>query len=182
MALAPESGQMRREQLERILASQTFQGAERSRTLLRFVVEQALDDRADRLKEYTLGAEALGKGETFDPRTDPIVRAEASRLRNRLDRYYATDGQTDPLVIGLQGQLRPAVSGAFGWQSCVGAPVTQPVGERPAPGIGLVCAGLRAHRVCRGLCHVVLTRRHVTRRPTFGPRRSRTAIPRLAGI
>ena len=89
------------EQLERILASQTFHGAERSRTLLRFLVEQALDDRADRLKEYTLGAEALGRGEAFDPRTDPIVRAEASRLRNRLDRYYATDGQVDPVLIAL---------------------------------------------------------------------------------
>ena len=62
MALSPESGQMRREQLDRVLASLTFQGAERSRTLLRFLVEQTLDDRADRLKEYTLGAEALGRG------------------------------------------------------------------------------------------------------------------------
>ena len=101
MTRSPESGHLISEQLERILASQTFHGAERSRTLLRFLVEQALDDRADRLKEYTLGAEALGRGESFDPRTDPIVRAEASRLRNRLDRYYATDGQLDPFLIAL---------------------------------------------------------------------------------
>jgi eukaryotic-like serine/threonine-protein kinase len=101
MALPPESARLMREQLERILASQTFHGAERSRTLLRFLVEQVLRDRADRLKEYTLGAEALGRGEAFDPRTDPIVRAEASRLRNRLDRYYTTDGQVDSLLIAL---------------------------------------------------------------------------------
>jgi serine/threonine-protein kinase len=69
--------------------------------LLKFVVEESVNGRADRLKEYTIGAEALGKGESFDPRTDPIVRAEASRLRFRLERYYAAEGQTDPLVIAL---------------------------------------------------------------------------------
>jgi len=87
--------------LERLLRSATFQGAERSKQLLRFVVDETVADRADRLKEYTLGAEALGKGDAFDPRTDPIVRAEASRLRARLERYYATEGQHDAVVIAL---------------------------------------------------------------------------------
>jgi DNA-binding IclR family transcriptional regulator len=72
--------------LTRILSSSVFTGAERSSTLLRFLVEQTVADRADHLKEYTLGVEALGKGQSFDPRTDPIVRAEASRLRVRLER------------------------------------------------------------------------------------------------
>ena len=79
-------------QLERVLGSTTFRGAERSRSLLRFIVEEALQGRADRLKDYTLGSEALGRGEQFDPRTDPIARVEASRLRSRLDVYYATEG------------------------------------------------------------------------------------------
>src|SRR3954469_13014176 len=88
-------------QLERMLGSQTFRGAERSRTLLRFIVEHAGQGRADRLKDYTLGAEALGRGEQFDPRTDPIARVEASRLRSRLDTYYATDGLSDTVRISL---------------------------------------------------------------------------------
>jgi len=87
--------------LERLLRSVTFQGAERSKQLLRFVVDETVADRADRLKEYTLGAEGLGKGDSFDPRSDPIVRAEASRLRARLERYYTTEGQHDPVVIAL---------------------------------------------------------------------------------
>jgi Tol biopolymer transport system component len=87
--------------LERVLASATFRGAERSRTLLRFIVEQTLEGKADRLKDYTLGAEALGRGDQFDPRTDPIARVEASRLRSRLDVYYATDGASDPVRISL---------------------------------------------------------------------------------
>jgi Tol biopolymer transport system component len=88
-------------ELEKILSSSAFTGAERSRTLLKFLVEQTVNDRADHLKEYTIGAEALGKGDSFDPRTDPIVRAEASRLRGRLERYYAVEGQADSVTVVL---------------------------------------------------------------------------------
>jgi eukaryotic-like serine/threonine-protein kinase len=96
-----DSGEAIRKQLDRMLSSATFQGASRSRALLRFLVEETLSGRSERLKEYTLGAEVLGKGDAFDPRTDPIVRAEASRLRNRLDRYYASEGRSDALLIEL---------------------------------------------------------------------------------
>src|SRR5215203_6688372 len=89
------------QQLERVLSSSVFRRAERSSALLRFIVEQTLDGQADRLKEYTLGAEALGRGESFDPRTDPVVRAEASRLRTRLEQYYNTSRRGDGLVIAL---------------------------------------------------------------------------------
>ena len=89
------------EQLERMLASDTFASAERSRVLLRFLVEHAVENQSDRLKEYTIGSEALGRGDSFDPRTDPIVRAEASRLRGRIERYYATNGVADTVLITL---------------------------------------------------------------------------------
>ena len=89
------------QQLERVLSSSVFRRAERSSALLRFIVEQTLDGRADRLKEYTLGAEALGRGESFDPRTDPVVRAEASRLRTRLEQYYETAGGSDAVLVTL---------------------------------------------------------------------------------
>jgi serine/threonine-protein kinase len=87
--------------LARVLSSTTFHRAERSSTLLRFLVERTIAGQADGLKEYTIGAEALGRGASFDPRTDTIVRAEASRLRTRLERYYETDGQADPVAIVL---------------------------------------------------------------------------------
>jgi len=89
------------EHLGKLLSSQSFQGAERSAKLLRFLVEQTVSGQPDRLKEYTLATEALGRGSSFDSRTDTIVRAEVSRLRNRLDRYYASEGQTDSVVITL---------------------------------------------------------------------------------
>ena len=89
------------EQLDRMLASDTFAGAERSRALLRFIIEQASANQSDRLKEYTIGSEALGRGDGFDPRTDPIVRAEASRLRSRIERYYASEGRADAVIVAL---------------------------------------------------------------------------------
>ena len=99
------------EQLARVLSSDGFRRAERSSVLLRYVVEQTVNGRADRLKEYTLGVEALGRGDSFDPRTDPIVRAEASRLRARLERYYETEGANDPLILLLpKGTYVPSFS------------------------------------------------------------------------
>jgi len=101
MPSPPISPDSIREQMGRILSSALFENAVRSRALLKFVVEQTVNNQADRLKEYTLGAEALGRGDSFDPRTDPIVRAEASRLRSRLERYYAAEGRADPVEIVL---------------------------------------------------------------------------------
>jgi Tol biopolymer transport system component len=89
------------EQLERMLQSGVFRGATRSSTVLRYLVEETLGGRADRLKDYSIGADALGRGESFDPRTDPIARVEASRLRSRLELYYATEGASDPILISL---------------------------------------------------------------------------------
>ena len=90
-----------REQLRRVLASVAFGKAERSAALLKYIVEQTLDGKGDRLKEYSLGVEALGRGASFDPRIDTVVRAEVSRLRTRLDQYYNADGRSDTLVISL---------------------------------------------------------------------------------
>jgi eukaryotic-like serine/threonine-protein kinase len=89
------------EQLERVLSSDSFRRAERPSALLRYLVEQTLAGQSDRLKEYSIGVEALGRGDSFDPRTDPIVRADASRLRARLERYYASEGTVDTLIFVL---------------------------------------------------------------------------------
>jgi serine/threonine-protein kinase len=98
-------------QLDRVLSSATFRRAERSTALLGYLVRHGLDGPADRLKEYTIGAEGLGRGASFDPRTDPIVRAEASRLRARLEQYYKTEGRSDAIVITLpKGSYVPRFS------------------------------------------------------------------------
>lgn len=90
-----------REQLARILASESFRNAQRSSALLRYLVEQTLAGRGESIKEYTLGVDALGRDASFDPRTDPIARVEASRLRSRLEAYYGSEGAIDPVLVTL---------------------------------------------------------------------------------
>lgn len=91
-----------RTQLRRIVESETFARSERMRSFLRFTVQQALEGKADRLKEYVIGVEVYRKPETLDPRYDPIVRVEAARLRSKLRDYYETEGRTDPVAIGFR--------------------------------------------------------------------------------
>lgn len=88
-------------QLEKVLRSTIFESSERSSKVLRFLVEQALAGNGDQLKEYTIGVEALGRPESFDPRIDSIARVEVSRLRTRLQHYYATDGKEDLIIFVL---------------------------------------------------------------------------------
>lgn len=74
--------------LEKIEASALFAGTRRLKFVLRYLVHRALDGTSADLNEYRIAVEAFGKGEAFDPTTDPIVRVEMSRLRTRLERYY----------------------------------------------------------------------------------------------
>ncbi len=90
-----------RDQLERILASAQFAAAESARKLLRFLVEQTLAGHSLRLKEYTLATDVFGRDASFDPKINPAVRVEASRLRRRLEYYYLTLGRGDPVLIEL---------------------------------------------------------------------------------
>jgi serine/threonine-protein kinase len=76
-------------QLDRILRSELFSSA------------GPLDGRSAELKESTIGVDAFGRPPGYDPRTDPIVRVEARRLRSRLADYYAGPGADDPVVIDL---------------------------------------------------------------------------------
>ncbi len=95
-------------ELDRLLATPPFASATRSAALLRFLVTEALAERSDRLKEYVLGVEALGRPESFDPRIDPIARVEASRLRNKLELSYANgDAVPDVRILLPRGTYIP---------------------------------------------------------------------------
>jgi Tol biopolymer transport system component len=90
-----------RAQLDRILASATFAGAERASNFLRFVVERSLEGRATEIKEFVIAVDVLGRNTSFDPKSDPIVRVEAGRLRDRLSSYYKDEGEGDYVLVSL---------------------------------------------------------------------------------
>jgi tetratricopeptide (TPR) repeat protein len=87
--------------LEHMAASEAFRGSPQLVSFLRYVVEERLRGAHDRIKGYTIAVEALGRGDDFDPQTDPIVRVEATRLRRALNRYYENGGKHDPVAIEL---------------------------------------------------------------------------------
>ncbi|MFL6213530.1 MAG: hypothetical protein ACJ74J_06500 [Blastocatellia bacterium] len=112
-------------QLERILQSQIMHGSESLRAFLRFVVQKALDQQEDQLKEYTIATEVFGRGEQYSPRTDSVVRVQASRLRSKLQEYYFTEGKCDSVLIELpKGHYTPSFS--YFQQQGNGAPVALP--------------------------------------------------------
>lgn len=98
------------EHLERILQSSEFRNSLRMRRFLAFVIEAALDGTADDLKEQVIGVAVFDKDPSnFDPRTDPIVRNDARRLRRKLEIYYASENQFDGLRIEIpKGGYAPA--------------------------------------------------------------------------
>jgi len=121
-------------QLERLLVSSSFDGGLRSQRFLRFVVDQALAERSDRLGAYVIGLEVCGRSEDFDPQTDPIVRVEAGRLRRRLERYYLAEGANDPVLIEVpKGGYAPRFS-----RRVTDGMTAEPAGEGgAAPGVVL---------------------------------------------
>jgi hypothetical protein len=89
-----------RAQLDRILASETFSRSERLSDFLRYVVEETLRGDGGGLKETVIGRELYRRGADFDAATDPIVRVDARRLRDKLREYYS-ESTNDPILITL---------------------------------------------------------------------------------
>lgn len=95
--------------LHKVLSSPEFSSVVQLRSFLSYVVSKVIDDRPDEIKGYTIAVEALGRDVSFNPITDPIVRVEAARLRQRLARYYTGSGKNDPIVIAIpKGSYVPA--------------------------------------------------------------------------
>ena len=90
-----------RDQAQKIAASKTFQSAPTLQQLFRFLASRALEAHTDEIKEYTIGVEALGRKQDFDPKTDPIVRVQVYRLRQKLKEYYELEGSQDSILVEI---------------------------------------------------------------------------------
>lgn len=123
-----------RDSLARITASPLFTRAEKQTNFLRYIVEKYLSGDTASIKEYEIGTAVYQRPESYDPREDPIVRVEASRLRARIREYYTTTGKDDPIQIDLpKGGYLPVF---LGLPSAEPEPVAKPepvVTPAPAP-------------------------------------------------
>ena len=70
-----------RAELDRILASKRFVNASRMNGLLRYVVEETLAGRRDRIKAFSIAQDVFGRDASFDQQRDPIVRCAAAVVR-----------------------------------------------------------------------------------------------------
>jgi serine/threonine-protein kinase len=148
-----------RQQLNRILASKTFHQVDRLKRFVSFIVLEGIAGRGGELKEYVIGVHVFDKEPSFDPRTDPIVRVQARRLRARLVRYYREEGQNDDIIIDLPkggysptfrrresaGQGRPSLSAALVNRNTI---VVLPFSDHTTGAtLDYFCRGLRAEIV-----------------------------------
>jgi hypothetical protein len=105
---APSAEQCQ-QQVDRILQSATFRNALTLQQLVQFVADKAIAGGTEGLKEYTIGVEAFGRKQDFDPKTDPIVRVQIHRLRQKLKEYYDAEGCHDPILIEIpKGHYLPS--------------------------------------------------------------------------
>jgi tetratricopeptide (TPR) repeat protein len=87
--------------LRRMSGSRVFARAGRMYPLLQYLVDAALAGDGDRLSQYRIATDVLGRRAQFDPSSDSIVRVEIGRLRNKLREYYESDGREDRVRFEL---------------------------------------------------------------------------------
>lgn len=68
---------------------------------LRYIVMLALEGNSSSIKAYSIAVDVLGRGDDFDPQSDPIVRVQATRLRSLLDQFYDNNLNQVPMRISI---------------------------------------------------------------------------------
>jgi hypothetical protein len=132
-------------ELERVLSSEMFRRSPALRSFLSYVGRECFHEPQRHIKEYEIAVEALGRGASFDPSKDSIVRVEASKLRRRLEQYYATTGTSHSVQVRLpHSGYMPAFKWARNGENGIDLAATgeaQPA-DGPQPGNGAQGPGL----------------------------------------
>ncbi len=91
--------EQRRSLVRRITSSSSFAKSPRLSALLTYVCDLTLEERSREINEQRIGEEVFGRSRDYDSTVDGIVRAQASRLRSRLDIYFKEEGSKEPIRI-----------------------------------------------------------------------------------
>ena len=97
-----EERELIRVQLERILTSSVFRNSKRYTSVLKYIVERALEGATDHLKERTIGIEVFGRTPDYDTAIDHAVRSAVAEIRKRIAQYYQEEATASELRIELQ--------------------------------------------------------------------------------
>lgn len=91
----------KRAALQRIVRSAEFNGAERLKAFLTYIVEQEIAGNKNKIIGKTILADVYNNGLRSDADTATVVRVDASRMRQRLDAYYNEEGKRDSVRISV---------------------------------------------------------------------------------
>ncbi len=93
---------------ERAAHSQALSRATQLRSILLYLVRQAILRPEDPIHEFDIAHRVLGRQDDFNPIDDNIVRVQMARLRKRLDAYFSAEGKNEEVVISvLPGNYKP---------------------------------------------------------------------------
>jgi hypothetical protein len=119
--------------VERIVSSQSFAKSARLSSFLTFVCDRARRGELEQINEQYIGTKVFGRRPNYDPGADSIVRSHASRLRHRLNQYFAEEGAQEPWLLTIPKgsylpvfQIRPGTGEAAADQDASGIPETGP--------------------------------------------------------
>jgi TolB-like protein len=118
-----------RDLMRKIVASPSFFRSARMQRFLYFVVEGTFvgKSRRESLKEGVIAIAVFDRDPAYDPKSDPVVRVEARRLRAKLEQYYDGPGKEEAIRIDIpkgsyvpilrrQGQTAVAIKKVSGTQ------------------------------------------------------------------
>ena len=102
----PSSDDMRA-QLEARRRSEEFVSARRLQDFLRYIIEKTLRDEQTKIKQFTIAIDVYDRPPSFEPKSDPLIRIEARRLRRTLARYYENNADASVLIEIPRGSYVP---------------------------------------------------------------------------
>jgi hypothetical protein len=103
-----------RQALEAILSSRHFVNAHKKKKFLRLICDFYIEGRAQELNEHILAYDVFGRGGSYNPSDDPIVRVFAHEIRKKLEAYYANEGAHDPVRLDIPaGSYQPVFTRHF---------------------------------------------------------------------
>lgn len=102
VALSPEiTEKEKRDLIRRVLQSPELSSSRALQGFLQFITDHALSGDLDAIKEQRIGSEVLGRKDNYDPASDNIVRVRAHELRQKLAKYFDTEGIGERFVITI---------------------------------------------------------------------------------
>ena len=82
-----------------VMNSPHFEKSPRLRSFLKFICELELTGRHLEINEQQIGVNVFGRQPGYNPGDDSIVRSQARFLRQRLEEFFRTTGQHEPMRI-----------------------------------------------------------------------------------